>query len=389
MLITASRHCETVGSVGINEVQRILKLESDSFEDSSSMCVSGDQLDNVMDEMMIAVPVKDEMTNLLDGVLRAIPDRCQVCVVSNSPHKKGPSFAAEKELVRRDHDFTKHPVCIVHQTDKELGEALQEAGYHHILDGDGTVRNGKAEGMMVALLMAKHFKKKYIGFIDADNYIPGAVNEYVSDFAAGFCMSDSPHVLVRLHWRYKPKIIGKRLRFRKWGRVSETTNRYLNQFIAEQTGFGTDVMKTGNAGEHAITMSLAEKMCYSTGYSIEPYHIVHLLESYGKGGSGDQNIMEGSIDVRQIETLNPHFHEEKGGEHVKRMLVEALSTIYHSEISSEALKSRIMDELRTKGVVGKGEAIPANIKIPSIEDVDINRLVTRLTSQSGTYLNLT
>lgn len=388
MLIEAPRHAEMIGSVRINEIQRILKLESDSFEDSLSRHVSRGQLDDIMDQMMIAVPVKDERINLLDGVLKAIPERCQICMVSNSRRKEAPSFDAEMDLVDHFYNTTRHPICVVHQKDEGLGAALREAGYDGILDEQGKVRSGKAEGMMVALLLAKHFKKKYIGYIDADNYVPGAVNEYVTDFSAGMAMANSPYTLVRLHWKHKPKIVGDELHFRKWGRVSETTNKYLNQLIAEQTRFGTEIMRTGNAGEHAVTMALAEKLDYSTGYSIEPYHIVHMLEKFGKDGDGDRSIMKSGIDIRQIETLNPHLHEEKGDEHLDKMLVGALSTIYHSHLSSKALRRRIEEDLMTKNSIIKKDGIPKNTMIPSIEGVDVDKFALTLSSESETYINM-
>ena len=298
MLIETPRHREVVGAVRISEIQRILKLECNSHEESLTENVTKDSLEETMDDMTIVLPVMDERLNLLDGVLKAIPDSCNIAIVSNSQRKSNRSFEMEKELVEGFYDTTRHPISIVHQRDPGLAKAFDEVGYDHLLDADGKVRNGKAEGMLAGLLLAKNSDKKYVGFIDADNYIPGSTNEYVRDFAAGFCMSDSPYTFVRLHWSHKPKVVGKRLQFNKWGRVSELTNRYLNQLIAEQTGFGTEIMKTGNAGEHALTMALAEKLDYSTGYSIEPYHIVHLLEKFGKDAKDDGDVVKKGVDIR-------------------------------------------------------------------------------------------
>ncbi|WP_410965849.1 mannosyl-3-phosphoglycerate synthase, partial [Salmonella sp. SAL4438] len=85
------------------------------------------------------------------------------------------------------------------------------------------VRNGKAEGMITGMLLAKMAGKDYVGFIDADNYVPGAVNEYVKIFASGLAMSNSPYTMVRISWIYKPKVSESGLYFSKWGRVSEIT----------------------------------------------------------------------------------------------------------------------------------------------------------------------
>jgi mannosyl-3-phosphoglycerate synthase len=88
--------------------------------------------------------------------------------------------------------------------------------------------------MIIGMLLAKSLGKDFIGFVDADNYVPGSVREYVIDYAAGFCMSKTPYSMVRLHWRYKPKVVEDRLYFKKWGRVSEATNRYLNLLISTE-----------------------------------------------------------------------------------------------------------------------------------------------------------
>lgn len=71
--------------------------------------------------------------------------------------------------------------------------------------------------MIIGILLAKMQLKKYIGFIDSDNYFPGAVNEYVKIFASGFKMSITPYSNVRVSWLSKPKIVNNKLQFPKWG----------------------------------------------------------------------------------------------------------------------------------------------------------------------------
>jgi hypothetical protein len=123
--------------------------------------------------------------------------------------------------------------------------------------------------------------KEYVGFIDSDNYFPGAVNEYVKIFATGFAMSTTPYCNVRILWRSKPKVVDNKIRFPRWGRISQTSNKYLNALISYITGNDTDIIVTGNAGEHALSMSLAENLHYSSGYSVEPYEFINILEKYG------------------------------------------------------------------------------------------------------------
>ena len=140
----------------------------------------------------------------------------------------------------------------MHQKDPIWANAFKEAGYSCILDEKGNIRNGKAEAMIMGKIIAKLAGKKYVGFIDSDNYFPGAVTEYIHEYAAGFSLSKSPYAMVRIAWHSKPKIIESKIFFRKWGRTTENTNNLLNQLIAAYTGFETDIIKTGNAGRKDI-----------------------------------------------------------------------------------------------------------------------------------------
>ncbi len=198
---------------------------------------------------------------------------------------------------------------------------MREGGYTDLLLDDGLVRSGKAEGMIIGLLLAKMLGKNYVGFIDADNYVPGAVNEYVKIFASGVAMSATPYMMIRVSWIYKPKVSDTGVYFSKWGRVSETTNQYLNSMISYYTGFETEVVRTGNSGEHCLSMKLAEILTYSSGFSVEPYEIITILEEFGGIiPTQHQDAMDKGIEIMQIETRNPHFHEEKGDAHIRDVL---------------------------------------------------------------------
>ena len=69
--------------------------------------------------------------------------------------------------------------------------------------------------MVLGIIMAALMGKDFVGFIDTDNYIPGAVMEYVKHYAAGFSMASSPYAMIRILWRYKPKLVGE-LYFKRW-----------------------------------------------------------------------------------------------------------------------------------------------------------------------------
>ena len=51
----------------------------------------------------------------------------------------------------------------------------------------------------------------------------------------------------------------------------------LNRLLTHYTGYETEIIKTGNAGEHALTMSLALQLDFASGYGIETNHFVELI----------------------------------------------------------------------------------------------------------------
>jgi mannosyl-3-phosphoglycerate synthase len=204
--------------------------------------------------------------------------------------------------------------------------------------------------------------KKYVGFIDGDNYFPGAVNEYVKIYAAGFGMASTPYSNIRISWKSKPKIVNNALEFPKWGRISEYSNRYLNDLISNITGSKSEIITTGNAGEHALSMALAENLNFSSGYSVEPYELIDILEKFGGLlPSNLTDIIKKGVEVFQIETRNPHLHEEKGNDHLTGMLQDSLLAINNSKICNMELTRVIKDHLlmlqvksKNKGNVAKG-----------------------------------
>jgi len=384
MLVEMPRHTEIFGSVKIHEMQRILKIDSGGFANPRAKDIPFDEIKDVFRRFAIIVPVKDEKTHLLEGVLRAIPFDCSVIVVSNSRRDAPDTYKMEKDMITNLHDLTQQEILLVHQKDPDLGFAFYEAGYDNLLDKAAVVRDGKAEGMIIGMLLAKSLGKDFIGFADADNYLPGSVREYVLDYAAGFCMAESPYSMVRLHWRYKPKVVEDKLYFKKWGRVSETTNKYLNLLISTCAGFETRVVITGNAGEHAMTTKLADILSYSTGYSIEPYHFVYLFDQFGLGAEiiTDADAANAGIEIFQIETLNPHIHEEKGEEHVNNMLLGSLQTIYHCKLCNDYVRSKVLEEL---GDLLEFDKPKENVIMPPIGEIDTQKFVKLLESTAETF----
>jgi mannosyl-3-phosphoglycerate synthase len=278
----------------------------------------------------------------------------------------------EQDALRDFCLFSNKKALIIHQKDPIWSNAFKNAGYTDILNKKGEIRDGKAEALIIGKVLAKLAGKKYVGFIDSDNYFPGAVLEYNHEYASGFAMSKSPYTMVRIAWHSKPKIIKSKLFFRKWGRTSETTNRLLNRLISHYTGFETEIIKTGNAGEHAMTLDLAMKLNYSTGYSIEPYHIINLLEKFGGvNESPFPKAMKKGIELYQIESRNPHFHDSGDLEHVDEMSYVAMQVIYHSALCYEALKKDILNEMVRRKYIEKGKIPPHPACIKALDSIDL------------------
>src|SRR5687767_3947529 len=182
MKLDFPRYTERLGAVSIHAVQRIYELDSGKSKgfQSSHQTVRKfdyDEISNILHDMAIIIPVKDEKLKLLEGVLSGIPNECLVIIVSNSARAPVDRFAMEAEAVRQLARFMDKRIIMVHQQDSCLAEVFKKVGYDSILDSEGGIRSGKAEGMVIGLLAAKMYHKDYVGFIDSDNYVPGAVNE--------------------------------------------------------------------------------------------------------------------------------------------------------------------------------------------------------------------
>ncbi|HZB16585.1 MAG TPA: mannosyl-3-phosphoglycerate synthase [Nitrososphaeraceae archaeon] len=376
MRVDLPRYTERFGSISLHGVQRVYELDSGSSNgrptSEAIRRIGNEEMSEIERKMAIVIPVKGERLKLLEGVLSGIPHDCLTIIVSNSPRQPVDRYKLEKEALEQFNQFAEKNALIVHQKDPGLSEALREVGYTSIFGPDDMVRNGKAEGMMIGMLLTKMAGKEYVGFIDADNYVPGAVNEYVKIYASGIAMSNTPYTMVRVSWIYKPKISETGVYFSKWGRVSEITNQYLNSLISYYTGFETEVMRTGNSGEHCMSMKLAELLTYSSSFSVETYEMVNLLEEFGGiVPTENQEAMDKGIEVMQVETRNPHFHEEKGDIHLKEMIDGSLGCIYHSKICHPKLREKIVEELRGKGVIEENQEPSVLQKINPFKDIDM------------------
>lgn len=379
MRIAIPRATERLGAVLINSVQNVFELDAGlsrgplTLDDSFAQAIPNEALYERQKKMAIIIPMRNERIRLVEGVLTGIPNHCLTIIVSNSPRQPVDRFAIERDAFERFARFTGKRVVVVHQKTPLFAEAFRSAGYSYLLNDKGLIKNGKAEGMILGTMLAYLSGSEYLGFIDADNFFPGAVLEYIREYAAGFALSRSKNAMVRIFWHSKPKVVNDSLFFARWGRTSRHTNGYLNQMIGEYTGFETDIIQTGNAGEHAMTMSLAMLLGFSSGYSIEPYHFIDMFEKFGglEKRPIAPEVLEAPVEVYQIESRNPHLHDAaKGDEHIDGMTFAAMQVIYHSPICPPLLKARILKEMRALGYIPKKHEPPKVAYYPALSGID-------------------
>jgi len=396
MRIEIPTSAERFGANLFYKVQKIYELDGGHGVDSEFESrfhviqqIPYERIHEIEKDLAIIIPVKDERLRLLEGVLCGIPHDCLPIILSNSKSEPIDRFRMERNMVDTFCRYAKKKFVIAHQRSPELARMFLEGGYPHLLDGEGLIRHGKAEGMLAGIALAHLAGKKYVGFIDSDNHFPGAVFEYVRIFSAGLSQAKTPYSMVRIQWHSKPKIVENDLFFAKWGRVSRITNQYLNQFLGHFTGYETEVLRTGNAGEHALSMPLALSLDYSTGFSVETYHFVSLMEKFGGVmPTPFPEIMKNGVEVFQIESRNPHLHEvTKGDDHINEMIEYSLSVLWHSNICPTSLKTEISDELNRLKIIQKN-AEPVKLRqYPVLSSIDFEAAGKTIDwSQHGNFI---
>lgn len=278
-------------------------------------------------------------------------------------------FRMERETLEQYCRFTRRRAIAIHQKDPLLGE-------------EGLVRDGKAEGMIDGMLPAKMAGKDYVGFIDADNCFPGSVREYVRSYAAGLSTTTSPYTMVRILWRYKPKLSTHGFYFKMWGRVSQVTNRVMNALVSVNTGSETDVVKTGNAGEHAMSLQLAKILSYASGFAIEPQELISIFEAYGGVlAAPADGVHRPGVEIVQLDSRNPHLHEEKAHDHLLEMLTAGLGTIFHSALSDGTFRDLVREELDWQAALDPDDEPPQPVMIPPFGTADVDALCEPLSAQ--------
>jgi mannosyl-3-phosphoglycerate synthase len=389
MRIESPHRVERFGAVRLHGVQEVYEFDSGGAEavdvpgagPDSIRHIPMSGISEIKQQMAIVIPVKGERLKVLEGVLAAIPHDCLIVVVSNSDRRPVDRYQAEVDTVERFCRRVQRGAVIIHQRGAGISAAFREAGMPQLIDTSGLIRSGKGEGLLVGTALAKLAGREFVGFIDADNFIPGAVFEYVQAFAASFYQATSPFSMVRISWHSKPTFEDGQLYFNRLGRASRLTNEFINLLISDYTGFGTELIVTGNSGEHALSTELAMRLSYAGGYAVEPNELINLLESYGGiQASPDSDVSRAGVDVYQVETRSPHLHEKGEDEHIRNMQLQALSVLYNSPICPPRVRKQVEAELQVGGQAELPE-VPIYPRLDSI-DWDIFSHVLTVRSQT-------
>jgi mannosyl-3-phosphoglycerate synthase len=396
MRLADSFRSERFGAVRIHELQRVIELDSGAVADAGrpgisagSRVVGPDALRAVETQMVVVVPCMNESRSVIEGVLSGIPHDCLLVLVSNSDRGPVDRYEIEAQTVEQFCRLAGRSAITVHQRDPGLAAAFKAAGMDELIDEAGLVRAGKGEAMLVGMALAAMTGRKYVGYVDADNYVPGAVHEYCKAYAAGLHLAGSPFSMVRISWHSKPKLRDGRLFFSRRGRSSEVTNEWLNRFVAEYSGFGTEVIATGNAGEHAMSLELGLKLRLAGGFAVEPFEYVDLFEQFGGVlDSPHPDVMASSVAVLQIETRNPHFHDNKGEEHVQGMRMQALNVLYHSEVTLPAVRLAIAEFMVAQGALEAGQEPPRERIYPPVGTLALDLLYDALDAEAQSFRQL-
>jgi mannosyl-3-phosphoglycerate synthase len=391
MRLADSFRSERFGAVRIHELQRVIELDSGALADtgpssSGSRIVAPGDLRAIEAQMVIVIPCMNETRSVIEGVLSGIPHDCLIVLVSNSDRLPVDRYEIESQTVEQFCRLASRNAITVHQRDPGVAAAFKAAGMPELIDDNGLIRSGKGEAMLIGMALAAMTGRRYVGYVDADNYVPGAVHEYCKAYAAGLHLAGSPYAMVRISWHSKPKLRDGRLFFSRRGRSSEVTNEWLNRFLAEYSGFGTEVIATGNAGEHALSLDLGLKMRLAGGFAVEPYEYVDLFEQFGGVlPSEHPDVMASSVPVLQIETRNPHFHDNKGEEHVQGMRMQALNVLYHSAVTLPAIRAGILDFMVSQGVLEPGQEPPRERVYPPVGTLTLDLLYDALQTESRSF----
>ncbi|KAH8589933.1 mannosyl-3-phosphoglycerate synthase [Bisporella sp. PMI_857] len=344
-----------LGTVQVHGLQHVVALESGTSTKSysESLVVSPQDLITAGSKMVLVVFCMNEALEHIEGVLSAIPYDNLIVLVSNSEDHR---YERETELLKQFCQEADRKAVSIHQKDPGVAKSFAAIGINELVSDDGVIRNGKGEAMVIGMALAAMTGRSYVGFVDGDNFVPGSVNEYCKVFAAGLHLSESSQSMVRVAWNSKPKQRGGQLIFEREGRSSKFVNRCLNR-VMRYHGFENDIIVTGNAGEHAMTLELGLKLQLASSFAVEPYQLVYMFENLSGATPPFATDKASTINIYQIKTRNPHFHENKGEEHIRRMQLQGLNLLYHSAIATVRARKELYGMMVDQDLVKSGHKL--------------------------------
>jgi Mannosyl-3-phosphoglycerate synthase (osmo_MPGsynth) len=143
---------------------------------------------------------------------------------------------------------------------------------------------------------------------------------------------------------------------------------------------------TGRRYVGYVDADLGLKLRLAGGFAVEPYEYLDMFEQFGGVlAGGDPEVTASSVPVLQIETRNPHFHDNKGVEHVQGMRAQALNVIYHSPVPLPAVRREIVDFLVAQGVLGIGEEPARERAYPPVGTLDLDLLYDALDAEALSF----
>lgn len=322
-----------------------------------------DDVDYFVRRTAFVICHKSEPVETLLTVLRYLPADSAHIIVTNC----APGVYAELRYVLGERSPSRGATYLIHQKDERIARLFQESGVDNILDASGRVASGKGEGMYIGALAAALLgTPEWLVYFDADNHAPSALLEYVLAMGQVFTASTwedalqypfavgregatvlaTPLHAVRVCWASKPRYDGVSFvpQPSVMGRCTQVIAPLCDELLRILQPAFDQRLLTPNAGEQGMTMATAAALRYSSGFSIETFHLLELLFARARGTYHAPRVL-----LQQYLSGGPHLHEKKDDGHIKSMIAESLGAFLAFEDSlppaTLAHVSQVADEL--------------------------------------------
>lgn len=302
-------------------------------------------LDDFLSHTAFVISHKNESIETLLRVLWYIPVNSTIVIVTNCQENERDDLTTALKTRLADHRKT----YLIHQKDANIAHLFKTTGVANILGADGKVVNGKGEGMYIGTLCAYQLGyPRWIVFYDADNFVPSALLEYTFAMCRLFTSvplpqhyreHDSLIVQQKTNWQSMPDLHNVRICWsskpdagninwdtRIMGRTSQVVSPLFDDLLEGWFGIQNHPISSSNAGEQGMTVRTATSLRFSSGFSVETFQLLDLLFNATAWKGQPEEIV-----FQQYLSKSPHFHEKKGGEHIKKMIEESLGCFFHFE----------------------------------------------------------